>query len=84
MNGDWETGQSGSPSAARPGVSIEWDELPGYRGHTIRLWTVHNPPRTVELLEAGDDALRVSTRLSGSTVEYSVQRAGFLRARLVR
>jgi hypothetical protein len=77
-----------TPAPPSPPVStrrrIEWDDLPRYRGRLVRIWTVHNPPRTVEILSADADALRVTVRLGGGQGEYTIQRDGFLRATLVR
>ena len=55
-----------------------------HRGRQVRLWTVHNPPRTVELLEVGADEVRVRAKLVGGHAEYTVQRAGFIKATVVR
>jgi hypothetical protein len=77
-----------TPAPPSPSVSprrrIEWDDLPRYRGRLVRIWTVHNPPRTVEILSGDADALRVAVRLGGGQGEYTIQREGFLRATLVR
>jgi hypothetical protein len=48
------------------------------------LWTVHNPPRTVELLDIAGDTARVRARLGGGHAEYTVQRSGFIKATVVR
>ncbi len=64
--------------------TLSWDALARHRGKRIRIWTVHNPPRNVELLDASGDVLRVRVKLSGGEAEYTVQRAGFLRAKLLR
>jgi hypothetical protein len=68
----------------RAGARLAWEDLPAYRGRLVRIWTVHNPPRTVEVLSADAESLRVSARLGGGNAEYTVQRPGFIRARLVR
>jgi hypothetical protein len=71
-----------APLARRPMLSF--DDLARHRGHQVRLWTVHNPPRTVEVLDAGGDEVRVRVKLVSGQAEYTVKRAGFLRATLVR
>lgn len=63
---------------------LAWGDMPGYRGQRVRLWTLRNPPRLVEVLEADGGALRISTRVGGGTAEYTVHRDSFLRARALR
>jgi hypothetical protein len=70
--------------AMRSGTRLQWDQLSGLQGRLIRIWTVHNPPRTVEILSGSGDALRVSARLGGGNAEYTIQRGAFLKASLVR
>ncbi len=66
------------------GTPLTWSELPNYRGRVIRVWTVHNEPSTVNLLEADAAAIRVKARLGGGHAEYTIQREGFLRASLIQ
>lgn len=63
---------------------LDWSVLPNYRGRQVRIWTIHNPPRTVEIVSGDADSLRVSVRIGGGTAEYTIQREGFIRATLVR
>lgn len=63
---------------------LAWNDLPNYRGRMVRIWTVHNPPRTVEILSGGESSLRVTARLGGGRAEYTIQREGFIRATLVQ
>lgn len=72
------------PTPAPARRRIEWEDLPRYQGRLVRIWTMHNPPRTVEILSGDADALRVAVRLGGGQGEYTIQREGFLRATLVR
>lgn len=68
----------------RPGAPLEWPQLLTLRGRMVRIWTMHNPPRTVEILSTEGNALRVVTRVGGGNAEYTIQREGFLRASLIR
>ena len=70
------------PSARRP--RLEWGSLANYRGRLVRIWTVHNPPRTVEILSGDASSVRVTARLGGGRAEYTIQREGFIRATLVQ
>lgn len=73
-----------APGSLRAGSALQWDQLAAMRGHLVRVWTVHNPPRTVEILSGSGSAVRVSARLGGGNAEYTIQRGAFLRATLVR
>ena len=44
----------------KSGAKLEWTQLPQMRGRIVRIWTMHNPPRTVEILSADGAAIRVS------------------------
>lgn len=68
----------------KSGTSLAWSDLPNYRGRVIRVWTMHNEPSTVNLLEADAAAIRVKARLGGGHAEYTIQREGFLRASLIQ
>lgn len=68
----------------KSGAKLEWTQLPQMRGRIVRIWTMHNPPRTVEILSADGAAIRVSARIGGGAAEYTIQRQGFLRATLVQ
>ena len=68
----------------RPGARLQWSDLLLLQGRLVRVWTVHNPPRTVEILTANGNTLRVTARLGGGNAEYTIQRGAFLRASLVR
>ncbi len=84
------------PAAARPIIQalplepvnprafLGWKDMPAYLGQRLRLWTFHNPPRLVEILAVNADSLRIRTRLGGGDAEYTVHRASFQRARVVR
>ena len=65
-------------------ATLGWEDLAAHRGKPLRLWTVHNPPRTVVLLEVTGDEARVRAKLGGGHAEYTVQRAGFIKATVVR
>lgn len=71
-------------SGMKPGMKLEWPQLPKLRGRVVRIWTMHNPPRTVEILSADGDTIRVSARIGGGAAEYTIQRQGFLRATLIQ
>jgi hypothetical protein len=75
---------SAPTTGVRPGARLEWSVLPNYRGRLVRIWTMHNPPRTVEILSADANAVRVTARLGGGNAEYTIQRPGFLRATLIQ
>jgi hypothetical protein len=68
----------------RAGMPLEWPQLLTLRGRMVRIWTMHNPPRTVEILSGEGNALRVVTRVGGGNAEYTIQREAFLRASLIR
>ena len=68
----------------KAGTPLAWSDLPNYRGRVIRVWTVHNEPSTVNLLDAEGAAIRVMARLGGGHAEYTIQREGFLRASLIQ
>jgi hypothetical protein len=68
----------------KPGMQLEWSQLPPLRGRIVRIWTMHNPPRTVEILSSEGDTIRVSARIGGGAAEYTIQRQGFLRATLIQ
>jgi hypothetical protein len=72
-----------APAPTRRGARLDWASLPNYRGRLVRIWTMHNPPRTVEILSGNAASIRVSARLGGGNAEYTIQREGFLRATLV-
>jgi len=65
-------------------ADLVWQDMAGYAGRRVRLWTRHNPARNVEVLAVNDDSIRITTRLGGGNAEYTVQRASFLRARALR
>lgn len=64
--------------------TLPWDRLPALSGQTIRIWTVHNPPRTVQIVSGDGNSLRVRARLGGGSAEYTIQRDAFLRANRLR
>jgi hypothetical protein len=64
--------------------SLEFAELASHQGRQVRLWTMHNPPRTVQILGGDANEIRVRAKLGGGQAEYTVKREGFLRASLVR
>jgi hypothetical protein len=68
----------------RLGSEVEWPQLLQMRGRTVRIWTVHNPPRTVDILTTEGGALRVTTRVGGGVGEYTIQREAFIKATLIR
>jgi hypothetical protein len=70
------------PAATAP-KPLSWNELRTARGRTIEIWTIHSPPRRVQILEFSDDALRVSFRIKNSgEATFSIKREAFLRAML--
>jgi hypothetical protein len=64
--------------------TLAWEDLARHRGRLVRLWTVHNPPRTVQLLELEGDTARVRAKLGGGVAEYTVRRSGFIKATLIQ
>jgi hypothetical protein len=76
--------QSLPPEPVNPRAFLGWKDMPAYLGQRLRLWTFHNPPRLVEILAVNSDSLRIRTRLGGGDAEYTVHRASFQRARVVR
>lgn len=70
--------------APRRGSQLQWTDLTAMQGRLVRIWTVHNPPRTVEILGANAGELRVGARLGGGNAEYTIQRSAFLRATFVQ
>ena len=61
-------------------VELRWSDLAQYKGQRLRIWTRHNPPRTVELLEVSGQQIRVQARLGGGHAQYSIWRESFSRA----
>jgi hypothetical protein len=66
-----------------PADFLGWHDMAAQQGQKVRLWTLHNPPRLVQVLAVDADTLRIRTRLGGGDAEYTVHRASFLRARPV-
>lgn len=64
-------------------IELRWSDLAQYKGRRIRIWTRHNPPRTVELLDVGAQQIRVQARLGGGHAQYSIGRENFSRATLL-
>lgn len=69
---------------AAPGSQLPWSELGRYRGHLMQVWTAHNPPRTITLLDANARELSVKASLGGGHANYRIGRSAFLRATLVQ
>ena len=74
------TATSVAPPAA---IELRWSDLAQYKGRRLRIWTRHNPPRNVELLEVGAQQIRVQARLGGGHAQYSIGRDSFSRAMLL-
>jgi len=68
---------------ASPGSQLAWNDLPRYRGHLLFIWTEHNPPRQMTLVDANVRELNVRARLGGGHASYRIGRDAFLRATLV-
>lgn len=69
---------------APPGSRLPWNELTRYRGRVMQIWTAHNPPRTVTLLDANAGELSVKAHLTGGSALYRIARGAFLRATLIQ
>ena len=69
---------------APPGSRLAWNELPRYRGRLMQVWTAHNPPHTVTLLDANAGELSVKAHLTGGSALYRIGRTAFLRATLIQ
>jgi hypothetical protein len=69
---------------AAPGTQLRWSELARYRGHVLQVWTAHNPPRTMLLLDANAGELSVKATLGGGHANYRIGKSAFLRATLVQ
>lgn len=69
---------------APPGSKLPWGELGRYRGRVMQIWTAHNPPRTVTLLDANASELSVKVHLTGGSALYRIAKGAFLRATLIQ
>ena len=69
---------------APPGTQLSWGELARYEGHVLQVWTAHNPPRTMTLLDANGGELSVRAILGGGHANYRIGKSAFLRATLIQ
>ena len=69
---------------APPGTQLSWGELARYEGHVLQVWTAHNPPRTMTLLDANGSELSVRAKLGGGHANYRIGKSAFLRATLIQ
>ena len=69
---------------APPGTQLSWGELERYKGHVLQVWTAHNPPRTMTLLDANGGELSVRAILGGGHANYRIGKSAFLRATLIQ
>ena len=69
---------------APPGTQLSWGELARYEGHVLQIWTAHNPPRTMTLLDANTSELSVRAKLGGGHANYRIGKSAFLRATLIQ
>ena len=69
---------------APPGSQLSWGELARYEGHVMQIWTAHNPPRTMTLLDANGSELSVRAKLGGGHANYRIGKSAFLRATLIQ
>jgi len=69
---------------APPGTQLSWGELARYKGHVLQVWTAHNPPRTMTLLDANGGELSVRAILGGGHANYRIGKSAFLRATLIQ
>ena len=78
---------SSLPSAstlAPPGTQLSWGDLARYEGRVLQIWTAHNPPRTMTLLDASGSELSVRAILGGGHANYRIGKSAFLRATLIQ
>ncbi len=78
---------SSLPSAstlAPPGTQLSWGDLARYEGRVLQIWTAHNPPRTMTLLDANGSELSVRAKLGGGHANYRIGKSAFLRATLIQ
>ena len=68
---------------AAPGTQLAWSDLPRYRGHLLYIWTEHNPPRQMTLMDANGRELNVRVRMGGGQANYRIGKDAFLRATLI-
>lgn len=61
-------------------IELRWSDLAQYKGQRLRIWTRHNPPRNVELIEVNAQQIRVRARLGGGHALYSIGHESFSRA----
>lgn len=71
-------------SLAPPGSQLDWPDLPRYQGHVVKVWTMHNEPRTAMLLAANGGEAHVRASVGGGHAEYRIKREAFLRATLIQ
>lgn len=69
---------------APPGSPLGWPDLPRYQGHVLKVWTMHNEPRTAMLLGANGGEAHVRASVGGGHAEYRIKREAFIRALLVQ
>jgi hypothetical protein len=69
---------------ASPGTQLSWGELARYEGRVMQIWTAHNPPRTMTLLDANGSELSVRAKLGGGHANYRIGKSAFLRATLIQ
>lgn len=73
-----------APALAPPGSQLAWDDLPRYRGRLLFVWTEHNPPRQMTLVDANAREINVSAHMGGGHANYRIGKGAFLRATLVQ
>jgi hypothetical protein len=66
------------------GTQLSWGELARYEGRVMQIWTAHNPPRTMTLLDANGSELSVRAKLGGGHANYRIGKSAFLRATLLQ
>ena len=73
-----------APAVLPPGSQLAWNDLPRYRGHLLFIWTEHNPPRQMTLVDANARELNVSAYLGGGHANYRIGKGAFIRATLIQ
>lgn len=73
-----------APALAPPGSTLAWPDLARYQGHVLKVWTMHNEPRTAVLLGADGGEAHVRASVGGGHAEYRIKREAFLRAMLIQ
>jgi hypothetical protein len=79
---------SSLPAAAPPpafvaGTRLQWEDLGALQGHTVKVFTMHNEPRTAMLMTISANEVLVRARMPGGHADYRISRESFVRAMLI-